>query len=157
MNALTERNLFVCRGLTWASLVFHMVKNQPAVWEIWVWSLGWEDPLEKGKATHSSILAWRIPWTVMVHGVTKSPTRLSNFHFPLNNVSMWLRSDSGSLWASTSLSVKWNEDICFTYVKELMSRKIGLTMRRCMLKVRLQSCLTLCNPMGCSPPVSSVN
>ena len=39
--------------------------------ETWVLSLGWEDPLEKGKATHSSILAWRIPWTV-VHGVAKS-------------------------------------------------------------------------------------
>ena len=39
-----------------------LVKNPPAMWETWVWSLGWEDPLEKGKATHSSILAWRIPW-----------------------------------------------------------------------------------------------
>ena len=41
-----------------------LVKNLPATWETWVRSLGWEDPLEKGKATHSSILAWRIPWTV---------------------------------------------------------------------------------------------
>ena len=40
------------------------VKNPPAMWETWVRSLGWEDPLEKGKATHSRILAWRIPWTV---------------------------------------------------------------------------------------------
>ena len=40
-----------------------MVKNSPAMWETWVQSLGWEDPLEKGKATHSSILAWKIPWT----------------------------------------------------------------------------------------------
>ena len=47
-----------------ASLVTQLVKNPPAMWETWVWSLGWEDPLEKGKATHSSILAWRIPWTV---------------------------------------------------------------------------------------------
>ena len=39
------------------------VKNLPAMQETWVRSLGWEDPLEKGKATHSSILAWRIPWT----------------------------------------------------------------------------------------------
>ena len=39
-------------------------KNLPAMQETWVQSLGWEDPLEKGKATHSSILAWRIPWTV---------------------------------------------------------------------------------------------
>ena len=46
-----------------ASLVTQMVKNLPAVWETWVRSLGREDPLEKEMATHSSILAWRIPWT----------------------------------------------------------------------------------------------
>ena len=40
-----------------------LVKNLPAKWETWVQSLGWEDPLEKGKATHSSIMAWQIPWT----------------------------------------------------------------------------------------------
>ena len=47
----------------WASLVAQMVKNLPAMWETWVRSLGWEDPLEEGMATHSSILAWRISWT----------------------------------------------------------------------------------------------
>ena len=41
-----------------------LVKNPPAMWETWVRPLGWEDPLEKGKATQSSILAWRIPWTI---------------------------------------------------------------------------------------------
>ena len=52
------------------------------MWETWVQSLGWEDPLEKGKATtHSSILAWRIPWTVQSYEVAKSQTRLSDFHF----------------------------------------------------------------------------
>ena len=45
-----------------ASLVAQMVKNPPAMWETWVPSLGWEDPLEKGMAVHASILAWRIPW-----------------------------------------------------------------------------------------------
>ena len=45
----------------WASLVAQMVKNPSAMWETWVLSLGWEDPLEEGMATHSSILAWRIP------------------------------------------------------------------------------------------------
>ena len=49
---------------SWASLVGHLVKNLPAMQETWVRSLGWEDPLEKEKATHSSILAWRIPWTI---------------------------------------------------------------------------------------------
>ena len=47
-----------------ASLVAQLIKNPPAMRETWVRSLGWEDPLEKGKATHSGILAWRIPWTV---------------------------------------------------------------------------------------------
>ena len=46
---------------SWASLVVQMVKNPPAMWETWVQSLGWEDPPEEGMATHSSILAWRIP------------------------------------------------------------------------------------------------
>ena len=49
---------------SWASLVAQLVKNPPAMQESWVWSLSWEDPLEKGKATHSGILAWRIPQTL---------------------------------------------------------------------------------------------
>ena len=58
-----------------------MVNNLPAMQETGVQSLDWEDPLEKGKATHSSILAWRIPWAVcIVHGVTKSWIQLSDFH-----------------------------------------------------------------------------
>ena len=57
---------------SWASLVAQLEKNPLAMQETWVRSVGWEDSLEKGKATHSSILAWRIPWTA--HGVTKSRT-----------------------------------------------------------------------------------
>ena len=48
-------------------MVAQPVKNVPAIWETWVQSPGWEDPLEKGMATHSSILTWRIPWTVWGH------------------------------------------------------------------------------------------
>ena len=48
---------------SWASLVAQLVKNLPAIQETWVGSLGWEDPLEEGIATHSSVLAWRAPWT----------------------------------------------------------------------------------------------
>ena len=48
----------------WASLVAQLVKNLPAIWETWVRSPGWEDPLEKATATHSSSLAWRILWTI---------------------------------------------------------------------------------------------
>ena len=53
---------------SWASPVAQLVKNPPVMQETWVQSLGWEDPLEKGIATHSSILAWRIPWTVQSIG-----------------------------------------------------------------------------------------
>ena len=49
--------------VSWASLVAQTVKDLPAMWETWVQSLGWEDPLEEGMATHSSVFAWRIPWT----------------------------------------------------------------------------------------------
>ena len=55
-----------------ASLGAQLVKNPPAMRETWVQSLDWEDPLEKGKATHSSILAWRIPWTVQSMGLQRA-------------------------------------------------------------------------------------
>ena len=53
------------------SLVAQLVKNLPSVWEIWVRSLHWEDPLEKGKTTHSRILAWRVLWTVLTMGLQR--------------------------------------------------------------------------------------
>ena len=67
--------------MTGASLVAQMVKHLSAMWETWVQSLGWEDPLEKGKTTHSIILAWRISmdrgaWWATVYRVAESQTRL---------------------------------------------------------------------------------
>ena len=75
------RHLLVPCGSHWAFLVAQMVKNLLAKWETWLGSLGCKGPLEKGMATHSSILAWRIPmdrgaWWATVHGVTKSQTLL---------------------------------------------------------------------------------
>ena len=96
----------------------HLVKNPPAMQETWVQSLGWEDPLEKGKATHSSILAWRIACKYTVHGVTKSQMWLSNFHFHFFHFHMSV------------------------YV--------------CVCSVT-QSRPTLCDPMNCSLPGSSVH
>ena len=66
-------------------LVVQTVKNLPAMWESWIWSLGWGDSVEKGMATHSSILAWRIPmdrgvWQATVHGATKNKTWLRELH-----------------------------------------------------------------------------
>ena len=62
-----------CCWISRASLVAQIVKNLPAMWETWVWSLGWKDPMEKGMATLLSILVWRIPvdtgaWRALVHG-----------------------------------------------------------------------------------------
>ena len=65
------------------SLVAQLVKNPPAMWETCVPSLGWEDPLEKGKVTHSRVLAWRIPWTVWSQSQTQQVT------FTFINLVMW--------------------------------------------------------------------
>ena len=68
------------------------LKRLPAMWETWVQSLGWEDPLEKEMATHSSILTWRIPWTEELGGLQsmgrKGRTQLSNFTFTFTLVSL---------------------------------------------------------------------
>ena len=61
---------------SWASLVAQLVKNLPTMQKTWVRSPGWKDSLEKGKGIHPSVLAWRIPWTVL----SWSQTRLSQFH-----------------------------------------------------------------------------
>ena len=72
----------------WASLVAQMIKSLPAVWEIRVWSLGWEDAWEKEMATHFSILAWKIPW-MEEPGVQSwsrkelDTTEQLHFHFPM--------------------------------------------------------------------------
>ena len=65
---------FSCSWAVGASLVAQLVKNPPAMQETWVGSLGWEDPLEKGNAAHSSIPAWRIPWAVQSMGHRESDT-----------------------------------------------------------------------------------
>ena len=70
---------------SWASLVAQLVRNLLTMRETWVLSLGWEDPLEKGKATHSSVLAWRIPWTVKSMGSQRVRhgwvTHFTSLHF----------------------------------------------------------------------------
>ena len=65
----------------WASLVAQLVKSLPAMQETWVRPLDWEDPLEKGKATHSSILGWKIPWTIQFSSVAQSYPTLC---YPMN-------------------------------------------------------------------------
>ena len=83
IGGLTSDHLGTVNLQIWASLVGQLVKNPLAMQETPVWFRGWEDPLDEGMATHSSILAWRIPlgrgvWQAAVHRVTKSRTRLSD-------------------------------------------------------------------------------
>ena len=66
---------------SWASLVAHLAKNLPAMWVTWVWSLGWEDPLEKGKDYPLQYSGLENSMDCIVHGVSKNRTRLSNGHF----------------------------------------------------------------------------
>jgi len=74
-----------------------MVKNLPAMWETWVRSLGWEDPLEKGTATHSNCLENsmdRGAWQATVHGITKCWTQQSNFHFTFSFTNFTVQSST---------------------------------------------------------------
>ena len=134
----TRHSPELCQGLTvcitavnlnnqvhpfWASLVALKVKNPPAMREARVWSLSWEDPLEEGMASLSSVLAWRIPmdrgaWQTTVHGVTKNQTWLSDWTCMLNVICFifilflvlkyaiwWLLSGLGKFWAQTALNI----------------------------------------------------
>ena len=69
---------------SWSSLIAKLVKNPLAMQKTWVRSLGWEDPLEKGNATHSSILGWRIAWTIQSMGCKESDT--FTFHLLISQV-----------------------------------------------------------------------
>ena len=94
----------ICLGmlLVWTSLVAQLLKNPSEMRETWVWALGWEDPLKKGKATHSRILAYSMD--SIVHGVTKSRTQLSNFHFGNTCLCSTWRRLEGEL---ENLHLKW--------------------------------------------------
>ena len=92
---------FVLSFLFYIYQVVQMVKNPPAMQETWAQSLGWEDPLEEGMATHSSIFAWRIlmdrgAWRATVHGVAKSP-----------DTTEWLSTQEKCLTLSKVLMLKW--------------------------------------------------
>ena len=83
-----------------ASLVAQLVKNLPAMRETWVQSLSWEDPLEKGRATHSSILAWRMPWTYNPWSSKEPDTteRLSHTHTRTSSGLLKYWSNSPAIW-----------------------------------------------------------
>ena len=151
----------------WASLVAQMVKNLPAIWGTLVWSLCWEDPLEEGMATHSSILAWRIPMgkrslAATVHEVAKSSdmtewlstaehtwkdTLIIRVHISVAGVRPYI---STTLFCTLSLFImSWLMTLVReAYVSEFVWKDRELVM---------QLCTALCNPMDWSPPGFSVS
>ena len=132
-RSLGEGNGYLLQ-YSWASLVAQLVKNPPSTQETWVQSLDWADPLGKGKATNSSILAWRIPWTV-VHGVTESRTVLSDFH-------LHFHFPGGS---------DGKESACSAGDPGSMQCGLQDTTGRTSLSI----VSTLCDPIDCSPLASS--
>ena len=124
-----------------------MVKCLPSMWETWVQSLGWDDPLEKAMATHSSIPTWKIPWT-------EEPGKLQ---------SMGSQSDTTALLHFLSFIWKHNARKGVMYIHTYkfyiytyyLYKYIHVFMCLCVLVT--QSCLTFCDPMDCSPLGSSVH
>ena len=134
-----------------------LVKNPPLMQETWVRSLGWENLLEKGKTTHSSILAWTIPWTIWSMGSQIIRHDWVTFTFTIMHQESY-----GNIQSQSSiLHSHWGK-----YRKDNLEKFMGLLLARlweiwsitgyirkisCMCA---QLCPTLCNPMDCSPPGS---
>ena len=103
----------------WASLGVQMVRNLLAMQETWVWSLGWEDPLEEGMATHSNILTWRILWTEEPNGLQSMGLQRVNttewltlrFHNPVWNVRSTYHFKKMGLSPLSSLIVFWQSRV----------------------------------------------
>ena len=87
-----EHRIFFPQQSREASLIAQLVKTLPAMQETSVPFLGWEDPLEKGKATHSRILAWRIPWTVQ--SVGSDTTERLSLHFLSNHMTLHMQASA---------------------------------------------------------------
>ena len=126
-------------------LVAQRIKHLPAVQETWVWSLGWEDSLEKEMAPHSSILAWRIPWI-------EEPGRLQSTGSQRVGHD-WATSLSLSNTYLESLNYKAKNRNGILGASLLVQKSVFFLPRMC--RKLLQSCLTLCEPVAPSPSGSS--
>ena len=99
--ALSSRNYIDCLNFFMCNYYKTLVKNLPSMRHTWVWSLGFEDPLEKGKATHSSVLAWRIPWTMQSMGSQRVRHNWASFTF-IYTIKLWLvffNPQKASIWS----------------------------------------------------------
>ena len=126
-----QGDYWLFNGLEWGFLSVQLIKNLPTMQETWVWSLGREDPLKKEIATHSSILAWRIPWTEEPGGLQSMGSRLSDIFHCKNHLE----------------SHKSMIELPFFWRSQIPERKMLVA----------QSYPTLWDPMDCSPPGSFVH
>ena len=133
-----------------ASLVAQMVKNPPAMQETWVRSLVGKIPLEKGIATHPSILAWRIPWTEESGGQQSMGSQrvgynweTNTFHFSTKQIWGW------SLWEFIFWKMRQGIPTGISHVQLLPAQSLQLWLQFSSVA---QSCPTLCDPMSCSTP-----
>ena len=132
----------------WSSLVAQMVKNQPAVQETWVQSLGWEDPLEEGMATHSSILAWKTPWTEEPGGLWYMGSQRVRHDWATKHTSFNLTEISSTHLSQSTLTrvpclLMWRltlEDIRYTKVCQLDTAKCG---SKCTFLVLINAAFTV--------------
>ena len=121
------------------------------MWETWVWSLGWEDPLEKRKAAHSSVLVWRIPWTIQSQRVRHNWV---TFTFILS--SLWIGTYQCHYGNIQYLLFQWCKSMYINEYNDCIWTYIFFSfysVHACVL-----NCFThvwLCDPMDCSPPSSS--
>ena len=105
----------------WASLVVPMVKNLPAMWETQVWTLDWEDPLEKGMATHSSILAWRIPWIEEPGGLQSVGLQRVAYNWESNTFTFALVTTGSEEWKN-----RWPRICVVVYLLCILRRNMKL-------------------------------
>ena len=102
----------MCIWPLWASLVAQTVKNQPAIQETQVWSLSWEDPLKKGMTTHSSILAWEMPWTERPGGLQCMGLQRVGHNWVPNIVSSSSSSSPVFIAAGVTRARTWRQHEC---------------------------------------------
>ena len=151
MTTLEPWLLWTTLWFQWlASLVAQVVKHLPAMQETWVQSLGWEDPLEKEMAAHSSTLAWKIPWR-------EEPGRLQSMR--LQRVGHdWATSLTTSAIFSSVQSLNRVQFFVTPWIAMATSCKELIILDILNLIIfHARSCPTLCNPLGCNPPGSSVH
>ena len=136
--------------------------RESACWETWVWSLGWEDPLEKGMATHSNTLAWRTPWTQEPSGLQSMGSQRIRHGYFLYLLSNWassgLNSSSAKLHVFRLSSVlgngatKWKEMQFSSTLFFLIPQSKPYLFYFLQFSSVAQSCPTLCDPMNRSTP-----